>query len=321
MSLLARFTASAPGSIGNFGPGLDVLGAAVVGGWDVVSAEWCRTPGVTIADSGHPDLPSDPALHTSGIAATAVLDTAAAMGHPQPKRGIRLTVTKGLPLSAGQGGSAASAVAGATATNGLLGGLLNETQLLAACLLAETAVAGRHLDNIAPSLLGGIVLVRSLDPIDVVRLPVPTRLRVVIAHPEQQLRTSDARAMLPTEVSLNTSIHQMANVASIVAACFNEDIQLMGRALCDCVAEPARSAHLPGFREAKAAALEAGALAASISGAGPSSFALCDSDVAAQRVSHAMRDAYAALEIAASVRVTRLDPRGVRLEHEVAAPL
>jgi homoserine kinase len=212
-------------------------------------------------------------------------------------------------------------VAGAAAANGLLGGPLNEIQLLEACLIAENSVAGRHLDNIAPSLLGGIVLVRTLDPIDVVRLPVPNRLRVVIAHPDQQLKTSVARALLPAQVSLETTIRQMANVASIVAACFNEDLALMGRALHDCLAEPVRAPHLPGFDEAKAAALEAGALGAAISGAGPTAFALCDSDVAAQRVSHAMRDAYATLDIVSTVRVTRLDQRGVRLEHEVVSAL
>lgn len=321
MSLLARFTASAPGSIGNFGPGLDVLGAAVVGAWDVVSAEWCATPGLSIADAGHPDLSTDPALHASGIAANAVLRIAAEQGHDLLRRGIRLTVSKGLPLSAGQGGSAASAVAGATATNGLIGGPLNEGQLMSACLEAEMAVAGRHLDNIAPSLLGGIVLVRSLDPMDVVQLPVPPRLRVVVAYPEQEVRTADARALLPAQVPLATTISQMANVASIVAACFSEDLALMGRAFEDHVAEPARQHMLPGFAEAKAEALSAGALAAAISGAGPTSFALCDSDVSAQRVSHAMRDAYATRGIIANVRVTRLDPRGVRLEHEVVSPL
>src|SRR5581483_9641326 len=202
-------------------------------------------------------------------------------------------VRKGLPLSAGQGGSAASAVAGAVAVNRLLGDPLGRREILAACLEAEQAVAGRHADNVAPSLLGGIVLIRSLDPPDLVSLPVPAELRVVLAHPDCRLRTRDSRAVLPRSVPLETALHQAAQVAAMVAALAAGDYALLGRALDDRVAEPARAPLVPGFGRAKAAALEAGALGASISGSGPTVFALARGDASAQAVAAAMGAAYA----------------------------
>ncbi|MCC7060874.1 MAG: homoserine kinase, partial [Burkholderiaceae bacterium] len=295
-------SAFAPGSIGNLGPGLDVLGAAVTGAGDTVVAEWHDAPGVTILDAGAPDLPTDAARHASGVAALAVLRAAASLGWQRPGRGIALRVHKGLPLSAGQGGSAASAVAGAAAVNALLGSPLSTAALLLASLEAEEMAAGRHLDNIAPSLMGGVSLVRSLDPIDVVSLPVPPTLRVVLAHPDQRLRTADARSVLPSAIPRAIAVHQLAQVGAMVAALYAADLALLGRALDDRIAEPARSALLPGFRHAKAAALGAGALGASISGAGPTAFALCDGDEVASRVAAAMEQAYAAQGVRALVR-------------------
>lgn len=314
MTFPQRVTAHAPGSIGNLGPGLDVLGAAFTGASDSVTAEWFGEEGVTILDSGHPSLPTRADEHTSGLAALAVLERARANGVKLPHRGIGLTTRKGLPLSGGQGGSAASAVAGAVAVNALIGGPLERNDLLLACLTAEASVAGRHLDNIAPSLMGGVCLVRSLDPLDVVQLPVPTRLRVVLAHPDQQLRTAEARAVLPTSLPRETALAQMANVSAMVAALYSDDLPLLGRSMHDLIAEPARQALLPGFGVAKAAAIEAGALGASISGAGPTLFALCDSDVGAHRVAHALRAAYESCGIPAQVRVARIDTHGTRIE-------
>lgn len=307
---LTRVVVSVPGGIGNLGPGLDVLGCAVAGLRDEVTAEWCDSPGVTLLDAGHPELPSDPARHTSAIAASAVLDVARQRGVRFAAPGIALTVRKGLPLSGGQGGSAASAVAGAVAADALCGSALDARSLMQCCLAAEETVAGRHLDNIAPSLLGGIVLVRSVDPIDVVRLPVPDGLRIVLAHPAQRLRTSDARGVLPDSVPRSVALHQMAQVAAIVAACHSGDLALLGRAIDDRIAEPARAPLLPGFLAAKEAAMTAGALGASISGAGPTAFALAAGDVAAERIATAMRDAYAGAGIECSARVTHVDPNG-----------
>jgi homoserine kinase len=307
MNQPSQVTATAPGSIGNIGPGLDILGLAVAGRSDAVTAERMEEPGVSIADPGHPDLPTDPRRHASAIAAADVLRRSGARG------GLRLTVRKGLPLSSGQGGSGASAAAGAAAANAVLGTPLSLDEVLLACLAAEAAVAGRHADNVAPSLLGGAVLVRSLDPLDVVRLPCPPELLVVLIEPAQRLRTADARAALPRQVPLGVALAQAANVAAMVAALLQGDLALLGRALDDGIAEPARAPLLPGFVAAKAAARAAGALGASISGAGPTAFALVDDPAVGQRVLAAMVAAYHEAGLAAEGRVADVERTGVRL--------
>jgi homoserine kinase len=154
------------------------------------------------------------------------------------------------------------------------------------------------------------VLVRSVDPIDVVRLPIPDGLRIVLAHPAQRLRTSEARGVLPASLPRSVALHQMAQVGAIVAACYANDLALLGRSIDDRIAEPARASLLPGFLAAKEAAMTAGALGASISGAGPTAFALVAGDEVAERVAAAMRDAYARAGVESSTRVTHVDPNG-----------
>jgi homoserine kinase len=303
-----RVTAFAPGSIGNVGPGLDILGLAVAGAGDEVTAERTGGGAIVVRDAGHRDLPTDPGRNTAALAAREVLRRAGASGI-----GLALTVRKGLPLAGGQGGSAASAVAGAVAVNRLLGDPLERDALFAACLEAEAAVAGRHADNVAPSLLGGIVLVRAIEPPDLIRLPVPTDLRVALVHPDQRLRTRESRAVLPQDVPLATALHQAAQVAAIVAALAADDYALLSRALDDRIAEPARSPLLPGFAEAKRAAVAAGALGASISGSGPTAFALARGDLAARAAGTAMQAAYAAAGVTAALRVADVDRAGARV--------
>lgn len=308
-----RVTAFAPGSVGNLGPGLDVLGLAVAGAGDWVTAERLDVRGIEVRDPGHESLPSEPRRHAAALAAQHVLERAG------DHRGLALWVRKGLPISGGQGGSAASAVAGAVAANAALGHPLDTMAVLAACLEAEAAVAGRHADNLAPSLLGGAVLVRTTDPLDVVVLPTPPALRVVLAHPAQLLRTADARAVLPAAVTREVAIHQAAQVGAMVAALFRGDLALLGRAIDDRIAEPARRHLLPGFDEAKRAALGAGALGASISGSGPTMFALADDSVVAERVAQAVAGAYHAAGVRCSVRVCGVDGVGARTVAEPGA--
>jgi homoserine kinase len=314
MPFPSRATAYAPGSIGNLGPGLDVLGCAVEGAGDSVIAEFVDTPGIVVLDAGHAALSDDPLEHASAIAALAVVKRATNLGATTPAAGIALRITKGLPLSSGQGGSAASAVAGAAAVNALIGSPLGRDGILEAALLAETQVAGRHLDNIAPSLIGGVVLIRSLDPIDVVSIPVPDALHLVLATPAQNLRTADARAVLPLQVPLLVALHQAAQVGGIVAALHAGDLVLLGRCLDDRIAEPARTGLLPGFPGAKKAALAAGALGVSISGSGPTAFAVCDAEPVARLVAQAMCAAYEQAGLACIARVARPDLAGTRIE-------
>lgn len=309
MTAPRRVTAFAPGGVGNVGPGLDILGLAVAGLGDSVRAERVAEPGIHILDAGHPELPPEAERHTAGLAAREVLTRTGWRGND----GVGLVVTKALPLSGGQGGSAASAVAAAVAVNALLGEPLDRPALLDACLAAEEAVAGRHADNIAPALLGGIILIRSVDPLELVQLPVPPELFVVLARPDQRMRTADARAVLPANVSRALALHQAAQVGAMVAALASNDYQLLGRAIDDRLAEPVRAPLLPGFREAKAAALQAGALGSSISGSGPTVFALTRGREVGERVALAMSRAYASGGQRAEVRVAEVDRIGARV--------
>ncbi|MHB1328466.1 MAG: homoserine kinase [Gemmatimonadales bacterium] len=298
-----------PGSIGNVGPGLDILGLAVRGAGDTVFAERLTTRRIELRNPGHPDLPTDPERHATALAALAALRMAGRRG----RIGLALSLKKGLPLSGGQGGSAASAVAGAVAANALMGNPLGTEELLAAALEAEATVAGRHLDNIAPSLVGGLVLIRSLDPIDICRLPVPGGMRIVLAKPGYEMATKRGRTALPKSLPRATALHQAAQVAAMVAGACQNDLALFGRAIDDRIAEPARAPLLPGFVEAKAAAIRAGAVGCSISGSGPTLFAIAADDATAERVGRAVTRAYRRAGFDTSLRVTAPDRRGARI--------
>jgi homoserine kinase len=300
--------AFAPGTVANLGPGLDILALALDGPGDTVRVARAAGSAITIESSGHQDIPRDPARNTAGIAAARVLSLSGA-----PTTGLTIEVVKGLPLSGGQGGSAASAAAAAVAVNALLGSPLATADLLDACLAAEEAVAGRHADNAAAALFGGVVLVRSLDPLDVVALRFPEDLLVVLAEPEQRLRTEDSRAALPRSVDRGVALAQAAHVGALIAALARGDYDLLRRAVEDGIAEPARAPLLPGFAQAKAAALGAGAHGCSISGAGPSAFAFAVGEENGRRIADAMVAAYRGRGIAARARVCAIDRRGARV--------
>lgn len=308
--------AEAPGGIGNFGPGLDVLGVAVAGLADRVWAVRDEEhSGVRIDRPGHSDLPRDATRHAAGIAAAEVLRVCGRMD-----MGVSLRCEKGLPLSGGQGGSAASAVAAAVAVDALLGKTLTTDEIIRAALTAESKVSGRHADNIIPSLIGGIVLIRSLEDMDYVKLPVPEALHLVLVHPAYRVSTQEARRALPEWVDRPTAIHQSAQVGAIVHALATGDLELLGRAMDDRLAEPTRTPLLPGFMEAKKAAIAAGALGCSISGAGPSAFAVVDDHKLGEEVAAAMADAYTRRNVKAEWRVTRVDEKGAQLLPAVEAP-
>ena len=308
MTAEGKVRAFAPGTVANLGPGLDVLGLAVSGAGDAVTAELGAGAEVRVGSSGHPEIPADAKRNTAGIAASLVRERAGAGGV-----GIVLSVEKGLPLAGGQGGSAASAAAAAVAVNALLGDPLSREELLEACLEAEAAVAGRHADNVAAALFGGVVLVESVDPPAVVRLTYPGDLLVVIAAPRQALRTEEARSRLPRAIDLAVAVGQAARVGALVSALASGDWELLRRSVDDRVAEPARAPLLPGFLDAKKAALDAGAFGCSISGSGPTAFAFARGEDSARRVADAMTDAYRSAGVEATARVCRVDAEGARV--------
>ena len=204
--------------------------------------------------------------------------------------GVVLRVHKQMPLASGLGSSAASSVGGALAVNELFGAPLSRRDLLVHALAGERAAAGStHADNAAPSLLGGIVLVRGYDPLEVLDLPVPPSLRVVVVHPHFRVETSKARALLRGfGFPIEQAVANLGNLGAFVAALYRNDLELLGRCIEDRLVEPLRIPLIPGFREVRQAARSAGALGCSISGSGPSIFALADNDVAAARAADAM---------------------------------
>lgn len=275
--------------MGNLACGFDTLGLALESPGDIVAARLAGGPGVTLVriegDEGR--LPLEADRNTASVAAQALLDAAGI------DQGVELTLSKGLPLASGLGSSAASAVAAVVAVDALLALGRSRLELLAAALAGEqVASGGRHADNVAPCLYGGCTLVRSSDPPDVVSLPVPPELTVAVLHPRLEVSTRAARALLPRSVPLATAVGQWANLGGFVAGLFRSDWELMSRSLHDLVAEPVRAPLVPGFAVAKQAALEAGALGASLSGAGPTLFALCRGRDSAQLVAEALAAAF-----------------------------
>ncbi|MCA9495103.1 MAG: homoserine kinase [Myxococcales bacterium] len=303
-----RARAFGPATVANLAAGFDVLGLAVEGLGDEVEAVRVPEGGVRIAaitgDGGK--LPLDAPSNTAGVAAAEVLRAAGA------GFGVELSIHKGLPLGSGLGSSAASAVAAAVATQALLDEPLPVDVLVAACVEAEAVVSGRHADNVAPALLGGLVLVRSVEPLDLVRLPIPDGLQVVVVTPEMSLPTREARAVLPSTVPLPTLVAATANLGALVAACHQGDWGLLGRSLVDPVAGPAREPLIPGSSSAIAAARGAGALGAGISGAGPTLFALCGTG-SSRAVADAMVDAFASAGLIAKASVAPALGRGARV--------
>ena len=287
-------SAYAPGSVGNVGPGFDVLGLAVDGIGDRVTLEW-STGEATVEVTGRDSalVPSDPQRNAAAIAARAYLD---ARGERRP---LRVRLDKGLALSGGMGGSAASSVAGAFAAHLLVGGdealdAASTAALLRAAAAGEGAVSGPHLDNVASCLLGGLTLVRAVDPVDVVALPVAAPWWVTLVTPRVRIETRGARAMLPATVDRALLVQQMANTAALVHAFATGDAGLLRRALDDRYAEPPRSALIPGFAAVRAAALAHGGIGCSISGAGPTVFAIATDEGDARRAAAAMCTAFAA---------------------------
>jgi homoserine kinase len=225
--------------------------------------------------------------------------------------GIEIDLVKKMPLGSGLGSSAASTVAGVFAINELLGKKLPLIELLPFAMEGERIACGSaHADNVAPCLLGGFVLVRSYDPLDVVKLPVPKNLYATIIHPHVEVQTKDARSILRKQIELTDAIIQWGNVGGLVAGLLMNDTALIGRSLQDRVAEPARSVLIPGFDAVKSAALNAGALGCSISGSGPSVFALSTGFEQANTIAAAMVAEFKNIGIDSDIFVSTINQNG-----------
>lgn len=299
---------TAPGTVANMVCGFDVLGFALHAPADEMWMQRSATPGITI----HPDavygLPTDPEKNVAGAALLALLQDC------PPGTGFELKITKHIKPGSGAGSSAASAAGAVAGANYLLGNPFDKATLVQYAMYGEKVASGvKHADNIAPCIYGGVTLIRSIHPLDIIPLPAP-ELHVALVHPQIEVRTADARAILKKQLLLKDAIRQWGNIAGLVAGLTTGDYALIGRSLEDYLIEPVRSILIPGFDEVKQRCLQAGALGGGISGSGPSIFMLCRTAAQATEVAAQMAAVYTRLQVQHYTYVTRVNPGGILLE-------
>jgi len=302
-------TAFAPASVGNVAIGFDIMGFSVDALGDRVTVSRRAAPGVEISATRGVagELPREPRDNTAGRALLAMLDAL------RPDFGFRVEIDKGIPLGSGLGGSAASAVGAVVAANALLAAPVGGLELLKFAMAGEAVASGaRHADNIAPSLFGGLVLTVGIDNPRIKQIPVPAGIRAVIVHPHMFLATARARAILKRSVELSDFVWQTANLAGFISGCYTNDLEMIRASFEDVVIEPQRAALIPGFQDIRRGAMESGALGCSISGAGPTMFALT-SEAAAPAVLASMRREFGRQALATDHWVIEIRAAGARL--------
>lgn len=302
-------TAFAPASVGNVAVGFDVLGHSVQAIGDKVTAKRIAEPTVRIAAINGlvKDLPLEAEKNTAGMAVLSIVRD------QKLDFGFELTIEKGIPLGSGLGGSAASAVAAVVAANALLPTPLDKLGMLKAAMHGEKVASGSvHVDNIAPSLFGGLVLTVGVDNPNVKQIPVPSSVRAVLVHPHMMLSTREARAILKRSVDLSDVIWQTANISGFITGCFTGDLHLIRESLLDVIIEPQRKVLIPGFDAVKQAFTDRGALGGSISGAGPTVFCWCE-EPKAVAIRDAMVAAFKAHGLESDAWISTLDANGARV--------
>ena len=295
----------APATVANVACGFDILGFALDSPGDELTATLTDTPGVVIEKIEGAILPYDPIKNSAGAAAEALL------GYLKAAQGVSLTLHKKMPLESGLGSSAASAAAAVFAVNKLFNSPLSTKELIAFAMEGERAACGSaHADNVAPALLGGFVLVRSYSPLDVQQIPCFVPLFCAVLHPHIAISTGMARELLTEKITLKQHVEQSGNIAGLVLGLTQGNVELIRNCLQDVIVEPLRAPLISNFYFIKAAALEAGALGCSLSGSGPSLFALATSLEDAQRVCEAMKNA--CKDLSCDGYVSRINQQGVR---------
>lgn len=300
--------AFAPATVANVSCGFDIFGFAIQEPGDTVELYKRDEPGVVITeitgDEGR--LPRQAEKNSVTVVMLALLKHLGIKDF-----GCEVVLRKNMPLGSGMGSSAASAVAGVVAMNELLGNPLSRKALLPFAMEGERIASGSaHADNVGPSLLGGFVVIRSYNPLDIFTIPVPDDLYCTLVHPDIEINTKDARFILRNEVSLKNTIAQMGNVAGLVAGLMKADYDLISRSMVDVIIEPVRSILIPEFKDVKQAAISNGALGCSISGAGPSMFALSRGIENAQNAGKAMQERFASAGIESAVHVSGINQGG-----------
>jgi len=298
----------APGTVANLVCGFDILGLCLDSPADKMEVKLTDTPEIIIRSADGYPLPEDPALNTAGAPLLEMLEDL------DQKLGFEILIHKRIKPGSGIGSSAASAAGAVVAANHLLGNPFDKPQLIQYAMAGEKVASGvKHADNVAPCIYGGITLIRSIAPLDIIPLAAPD-LYVSVVHPQIEVKTADARAILRQQVPLKNAIKQWGNIAGLVTGILKNDTALIGRSLEDHIIEPIRSTLIPGFKELKAGCKEAGALGGGISGSGPSIFMLSNSRGTAQQVEQVMQQTYTRLGIDYHSYVSMINKEGVRIE-------
>ena len=299
----------APASIANLGCGFDIMGLALDEVGDVLEMTLDETSeGIEIINDTDVPLPADPEDNVVTPVIRKFYEMTGHRGH------IQVRIVKKIFPGSGIGSSAASSAAAAFGINELFGAPLSEEDVVVCSMEGENlASGGYHADNAAPAVMGGITLIRGYDPLDIIKLPVPGNLFCPVIHPHLTVSTKQARSILPKEIPMHTAITQWGNVGGLVAGLCSGNIELVGRAMRDAVAEPFRKQFIPGFDELRAKLLGAGALAMNISGSGPSVFALANRIDIAQRAGAIMEQHFAQQGILSETYVVKVSNKGARL--------
>ncbi len=297
-----------PATVANVSCAFDILGFAMENAGDEMVFRKTTQKGIRIVMKNFRELPAQPEQNVAGVVALAMIEKS------QPDFGILIEIKKGILPGSGMGSSGASAGGAAFGVNRLLGEPFTQTELVQFAMLGEALASGvAHADNVAPNLFGGFTLVRSTSPLDIIPLHTPPSLSVSVLHPLIEVKTKNARNILKKSLLLKDAVLQWGNIAGLVSGLFMEDYGLIARSMHDGIVEPVRSMLIPLFDELKQAALEAGALGCSISGSGPSVFALSDNGAVAKNVTRALKKVYAGREVPYETFTSAIGQQGCRV--------
>ncbi len=297
-----------PATIANLSCGFDVLGLCLDTAGDEMIIRKSDMKGIRITKIVGADLPLETEKNVAGIAALAMLDAI------ETEFGFEIEIYKNIKAGSGIGSSAASSAGAVFGINELLGRPFTRKELVSFAMQGEKLASGNaHADNVAPCLLGGFTLVRSSNPLDIIKIESPSELYATVVHPQIELKTSDARSVLKQTVSLKSAITQWGNVGGLIAGLYTKDYDLIGRSLHDEIVEPLRSVLIPGFDLIKKTAYENGALGSGISGSGPSIFALSKGKETADKIAKAMSDVYDAMNLPYEIHVSKVNDEGIKI--------
>ncbi len=299
-----------PATVANLVCGFDILGMAVYEPYDEMEIRLLETPEIIIKHRDGFGLPEDPSKNVAGVVLLQI------QKHFNLKNGFEVIIHKHIKPGSGLGSSAASAAGAAMGANIVLGNIMSKDEMVHFAMFGEELASGvRHADNISPCIYGGITLVKSTDPIDIIPLNAPD-LFVTAVHPQVEVKTSDSRQILKKNISLKSAVEQWGNIAGLVAGIQKNDFALIGRSLNDVIIEPVRSILIPKFNEIKSKSLQLGALGGGISGSGPSIFMLAEKKETAEKIAEMMKAMYDEINIDNFVYVSKINPVGIEVIEE-----